>query len=38
MHVVDGLEQREHRAIVCDAASTHVVALHTVKEGGDSIL
>lgn len=38
MHVVDGLEEREHGAVVGDASSTHVVALHAVKEGGDSIL
>lgn len=38
MHVVDGLEEREHRAVVGDAAPTHVIALHAVKKGGDSIL
>lgn len=38
MHVVDGLEEREHGAVIGDASSTHVVALHAVQEGGDSIL
>ncbi len=38
MHVVDGLEEREHGAVVGDAAATHVVALHAVKEGGDGVL
>lgn len=38
MHVVDGLEEGEDRAVVGDAAATHVVALHAVKESGDSIL
>lgn len=38
VHVVDGLEEGEHRAVVGDAASTHVVALHAVKESGDGIL
>lgn len=38
MHVVDGLEEREHGTVVGDAAPTHVVALHAVKEGGDGVL
>lgn len=38
MHVVDGLEEWEHGAVVGDAAPTHVVALHAVEEGGDGIL
>ncbi len=38
MHVVDGLEEREHGTVVGDAAPAHVVALHAVEEGGDSIL
>ncbi len=38
VHVVDGLEEREHSAVVGDAAATHVVALHAVKEGGDGVL
>lgn len=38
VHVVDGLEEWEHGTVIGDAASTHVVALHAVKEGGDSIL
>lgn len=38
MHVVDGLEEREHGAVIGDAAATHVVALHAVKESGDGIL
>lgn len=38
MHVVDGLEEREHSAVIGDAAPTHVVALHAVEEGGDGVL
>lgn len=38
MHVVDGLEEREHCAVVGDAAPAHVVALHAVKKGGDGVL
>lgn len=38
MHVVDGLEEREHGAVVGDAAATQVVALHAVEEGGDGVL
>lgn len=38
VHVVDRLEEREHGAVVGDAAPTHVVALHAVEEGGDSVL
>lgn len=38
VHVVDGLEEREHGTVVGDAASTHMVALHAVKKSGDGIL
>lgn len=38
MHVVDGLEERKHCTVVGDATPTHVVALHAVQEGRDSIL
>lgn len=38
MHVVDGLKEREHGAVVGDAAPAHVVALHAVEEGGDGVL
>ena len=38
VHVVDGLEERQHRAVVGDAAPAHVVALHAVQEGGDRVL
>lgn len=38
MHVVDGLEERQHGAVVGDAAAAHVVALHAVEEGGDGVL
>lgn len=38
MHVVDGLEEGEHGAVVGDAAAPHVVALHAVQEGGDGVL
>ena len=38
MHVVDGLEEGEHSAVIGDAASTHVVAFHPVKESGDGVL
>lgn len=38
MHVVNGLEEREHSAVIGDAAATHMVALHAVKESGDGIL
>ena len=38
MHVVDGLEEREHGTVVGDAAPTHVVALHAVQEGSNSVL
>lgn len=38
VHVVDGLKEREHSAVVGDAAAAHVVALHAVKEGGDGVL
>lgn len=38
VHVVDGLEERQHGAVVGDAAAAHVVALHAVEEGGDGVL
>ena len=38
VQVVDGLEEREHGAVVGDAAPAHVVALHAVQEGGDGVL
>lgn len=38
MHVVDGLEEREHGTVIGDAAPTYVVALHAVKESGNGIL
>lgn len=38
MHIVYGLEERKDGTVVGDAAATHVIALHAVKEGGDSIL
>lgn len=38
MHVVDGLKEREHSTVIGDAAATNVVALHAVKESGDSVL
>lgn len=38
MHVVDGLEEGQHGAVVGNAASTHVVALHAVEERSDSVL
>lgn len=38
VHVVDGLEEGEHGAVVGDAAPAHVVALHAVQEGGDCVL
>lgn len=38
VHVVDGLKEREHGAVVGDAAPAHVVALHAVEESGDGIL
>lgn len=38
VHVVDGLEEGEHGAVVGDAAPAHVVALHAVQEGGDGVL
>lgn len=38
MHVIDGLEEWEHGAVIGDAAPAHVVALHAVEEGGDSVL
>lgn len=38
MHVVDGLEEREHSAVIGDAASTHMVALHAVEKSGDGVL
>lgn len=38
VHVVDGLEEGEHGAVIGDAAPAHVVALHAVEEGGDGVL
>lgn len=38
VHAVDGLEERQHGAVVGDAAAAHVVALHAVKEGADGVL
>lgn len=38
MHIIDGLEEGEHGAVVGDAAPTHVIALHAVQEGGDGVL
>lgn len=38
VHVVDGLEEREHGAVIGDTASTHMVAFHAVQEGGHRVL
>lgn len=38
MHVVDRLEEGEHSTVVGDTPPTHVVAPHSVEEGGDGIL
>lgn len=38
VHAIDGLEEGEHGRVVGDAAASHVVALHAVDKGGDSVL
>lgn len=38
MHVVDGLEEGQDGTVVGDAAPAHVVALHSVQEGGHGVL